>query len=185
MITASPGSQRRSLKRSFVVLGCAALVAACGSSSGGKAADTSSHFAGAIKFSICMRSHGVPNFPDPTSHGGGIQLNITPGSGISPFSPAFKAAQAACQKLMPGGGPGGAGPPSAAARAQFFAIAKCMRAHGLSDFPDPTTTQPGGGPAGFSLVMGGGGVFLAVPRSIDPQSPAFKHAAAACHFGGP
>jgi hypothetical protein len=67
----------------------------------------------ALKFSQCMRSHGVPNFPDPdfSNSGGGIGIKISagngPSSGLDPNSPAFQAAQSACAKLLhlPGGGP--------------------------------------------------------------------------------
>jgi hypothetical protein len=56
-----------------------------------------------LDFSRCMRSHGVPGFPDPqTRAGGGIQLAIGKDSGVDPNAPQFKAAQQACQKLMPG-----------------------------------------------------------------------------------
>jgi hypothetical protein len=61
--------------------------------------------ASALKFSACMRSHGITGFPDPTSSGGGIQLKLASSSGIDPSSPIFQAAQTACQKLLPGGGP--------------------------------------------------------------------------------
>jgi hypothetical protein len=67
----------------------------------------------ALKFSQCMRTHGVPNFPDPTFGGGGrVALKITGGTGgIDPNSPQFKTAQKACQSSLPGpggkGGPGG------------------------------------------------------------------------------
>jgi hypothetical protein len=61
----------------------------------------------ALKFSACMRSHGVPKFPDPKVSGDGIQIAIR---GIDPTSPAFKAAQQACRAYSPGaaGGPDGA-----------------------------------------------------------------------------
>jgi hypothetical protein len=56
----------------------------------------------ALKFSQCMRSHGVPKFPDPkfTPNGGSL-LRI--GKDVNPNSPQFKAAQKACSKLVPGG----------------------------------------------------------------------------------
>src|SRR5689334_20738005 len=116
-------------------------IAACGSSaastrSPGKT--SASAYQGALAFSRCMRAHGLPNFPDPTS-GGGIQLRITPNSGINPFSPAFKAAQASCHKLLPGGGPF-SGRPTAQDKAQMLQISQCMRQHGITDFPDPTTS---------------------------------------------
>jgi hypothetical protein len=69
----------------------------------------------ALKFSQCMRSHGVPDFPDPNISGGGVRLTIGGGpSGIDPNSPQFKAAQKTCQSDLPRppgvkGGPGGPG----------------------------------------------------------------------------
>jgi hypothetical protein len=58
----------------------------------------------ALEFSKCMRSHGVPNFPDPKASGGSMELSIPKSAGINPNSPQFKAAQKACQKLLPGQG---------------------------------------------------------------------------------
>jgi hypothetical protein len=177
---------RRPLPFLLAAASCLLALAGCGSSSNPGATGTSSPSASklaasGLKFSDCMRSHGVPNFPDPSGSGGGIRIKI--GAGLNPASPSFTAAQTACRKLLPGGGPG-AGPPSPAAKAQLLTIAKCMRAHGQSDFPDPTTTAPSS-PAGYSIVLGRNGVFLAIPSSIDVQSPAFKQAATVCHFGGP
>jgi hypothetical protein len=126
-----------------------------------------------------MRSHGVPSFPDPSS-GGGIQISSR--SGINPFSPAFKAAQSQCFKLLPGGGPGAHGPPSEQAKQLMLALSRCMRAHGVSGFPDPTLSPPAD-PAADSIAMGRGGVFLAVPRTINTGSPVFQSAAKACGFG--
>jgi hypothetical protein len=57
-----------------------------------------------------------------------------------------------------------------------------MRRHGISDFPDPTTTTPPS-PNGFSIIEDEGGAVLAVPSSVDVAAPAFKAAAAACRFG--
>ncbi len=57
----------------------------------------------ALKFSACMRAHGVPSFPDPTAERGGISLSL--GGSVNPGSPQFRAAQQACRSLMPGGGP--------------------------------------------------------------------------------
>ena len=56
-----------------------------------------------------------------------------------------------------------------------------MRQHGVIGFPDPTFTPPSS-PAGYSIVEDRGGVILAVPGTIDPQSPAFAQAAKVCHF---
>jgi hypothetical protein len=63
----------------------------------------------ALKFSACMRSHGVPNFPEPSFEGNGVRLTLKAGSGIDPRSPQFQAAQQACRSFF--GPPGGKGAP--------------------------------------------------------------------------
>lgn len=171
--------QRRVLALILAAAGCSAVLAACGSS--GEASNrSSSSFAAGINFADCMRSHGVPNLPDPSS-GGGIQIRA--GSGIDPQSPAFKAAQAQCAKLVPRGRPGVLRPPSKRVLEQMLAVSKCMRAHGVSGFPDPTVGAPPSSLEEFSIAMGRGGVSLLVPKTIDVSSPAFKQAASTCRFG--
>ncbi|HWE10302.1 MAG TPA: hypothetical protein VG325_13190 [Solirubrobacteraceae bacterium] len=159
----------------FMTIGCALAVAACGSSS---TTSNSTRHGASLAFSACMRSHGVPNFPDPSA-GGGIQIQA--GSGLNPFSPSFRAAQAGCRRLLPGGGPG-AEHPTAQAKAEMLKISQCMRQHGITGFPDPTLT-PRSSPAGSSAIIDRGGVVLAIPDTIDTRAPAFNQAAAACGFG--
>jgi hypothetical protein len=158
---------------------CAVAIAACGSSSRSVSGAGSSGAARGIRFADCMRTNGVPNFPDPGA-GGGVQIQA--GSGINPFSPSFKAAQTRCAKLLPGGGPRLAHP-SESRMTQMLALSECMRRHGVAGFPDPTLTPPSS-PAGYSLLQDSDGVVLAVPDTINPGSPTFKEAAAACQFGG-
>jgi hypothetical protein len=126
-----------------------------------------------------MRSHGVPNFPDPGA-GGGIQINSS--SGINPGSPAFQSAQRTCRHLLPNGGPG-RGPGSEARKEQLLRLAECMRSHGVTSFPDPTAAPPSTPPAGGGIAFGSPGAFISVPMSLI-QSPAFSRAAAACGFPG-
>ena len=57
-----------------------------------------------LKAAACIRSHGVPNFPDPTFSGGGVHIEH---QGLNESSPAFKAAVQACESLIPGGVHGG------------------------------------------------------------------------------
>ena len=61
-----------------------------------------------LKYSQCMRDHGIKDFPDPNPQGG-LMISAAPGGDLDPNSPQFQAAQKACQSLMPGGkgGPGG------------------------------------------------------------------------------
>lgn len=78
----------------------------------------------ALEYAACMRSHGVPNFPDPIIHNGSIGFRIaakagapaaqpSPGASPAPKSqgggapalpPQYQTANRACQKLMPGNG---------------------------------------------------------------------------------
>jgi len=53
-----------------------------------------------VKFSQCMRAHGVPNFPDPQTQGGGSFFS---GNGLDPNSPQFQSAMRACRSLLPSG----------------------------------------------------------------------------------
>ncbi|MGH2875348.1 MAG: hypothetical protein ACRDNJ_07640 [Solirubrobacteraceae bacterium] len=149
---------------------CALALAACAAGTAVSVGTGTAGAAGgrnpALKFAECMRSHGVSSFPDPSANGG---ISITPGSGIDPRSPAFQKAQTSCQKEMPGFR--GQGPIPAKARARLLAMARCMRSHGVSNFPDPNFSG-GGASLGFGPSSG-----------IDPRSPAFQAAAREC--GGP
>jgi hypothetical protein len=115
-----------------------------------------------VAYSQCMRSHGVPDFPDPDSQGR-LSIKAGPGSDLDPTSPKFTAAQKACESLMP--------KPNASQQAQAYAaqlkFSQCMRAHGVPDFPDP---QPDGG---MRVQMKKG-------TDMDPVSPQFKSAQKAC-----
>jgi hypothetical protein len=60
----------------------------------------------ALKFVACMRTHGLPDFPDPVVNANGIEFRGP--AGFGPNSPQFQSAQRACKNLMPGlpgGGP--------------------------------------------------------------------------------
>ncbi|HWE59238.1 MAG TPA: hypothetical protein VG228_06040 [Solirubrobacteraceae bacterium] len=163
----------------FAALACILALAACGGSSKPK---HSSHQSAFIAFSKCMRTHGITNFPDPSGGGG---LNIA-GTGINPQSPAFQAAQGTCFKLLPGGGPNS----HKASEQQIRAAtetAQCMRAHGVTGYPDPiiSTKLPTNlNQANYSSISAGGGIIIAIPKSINTQSPAFVKAAKACQARG-
>jgi pyruvate/2-oxoglutarate dehydrogenase complex dihydrolipoamide acyltransferase (E2) component len=64
------------------------------------------------KFAKCMREHGIDVHASTSSGGGGVQLQVggPRGGAPNPESPAFGAAQKACQSLLPfkrRGAPGG------------------------------------------------------------------------------
>jgi hypothetical protein len=109
-----------------------------------------------------MRSHGVPTFPDPNSTG-----QVSPSSIANLNSSQYRKAQQVCRSLLPQGytmrgapaGQGGSLTPQQ--QAQFLKYARCMRAHGMSNFPDPTSK-------GLSL------------SGIDPNSPRFQRSQQVC-----
>ncbi|POM24659.1 hypothetical protein BTM25_32930 [Actinomadura rubteroloni] len=67
-----------------------------------------------LKYAQCMRTHGFPQFPDPS--GNGEPPMIDKNMGIDPDSPTFQAADKACAAFRPKN-VGRAGGPKAAQRA--------------------------------------------------------------------
>ena len=181
------------MTRSPLILAAAAAalaLGACGNSNDGGGAGSGANrqdkaFEGALKFSQCMRQHGV-DMPDPQRVGtGGIKLT---GGKMNPNDPKTKSAQSACQKYMQIGG-GETIDPAKRAKLQEAALnfARCMREHGV-DMPDPKLAGNGG--LTFQSKSGS-----AAKRSnstgprgglgVDPESPKFKAADQACnHFLG-
>ncbi len=167
-----------------LLLALALPLAACGSSNktatGASGANASAQ-ANGIKLANCMRANGVPNFPDPTtSSGGGIQIQQSDRGGSGPSTevngvpvngPAFQTAMQKCHAYLPSGGhppPGGVN----VVRQKALRFAECMRAHGVSNFPDPQVSSTPGG--GVGVRIGG------AKSGINPQAPAFKSAQRAC-----
>jgi hypothetical protein len=77
---------------------CQSLIPAGGPDAGSKADPTKIE-----PWAACIRSHGVPNLPDPTIENGNMKLVLT-GTGIDPGSSQWQKATAACRSLEPGGG---------------------------------------------------------------------------------
>jgi hypothetical protein len=150
------------------------LAAGCGGAPPGVASVASSTTAGTatqngmVAYSACMRSNGVPNFPDPTSSGG-----IPKQAAVSAFQAVSnaraQAAQNSCRHLLPAGGSlsGKASQPvTVQDRQDYLKAAACLRAHGFTDFPDPTFQN--------------NSVQTNIPSTINQDSPEFKGAATIC-----
>lgn len=163
----------------LVAAAVAAAIAACGGSSAAGTTD-GGRSAAFTRFAVCMRSHRVRNYPDALSAGpgGGVSPPSSP-PGIDTSSPAFKGAWSACSKLLPT--LSGHQSPSAQTIKQMLDFSKCMRAHGVTGFPDPSSVRlrPR---AGYTTIRRGG-VYLAIPATISSAAPAYQHARAACRFG--
>jgi hypothetical protein len=144
-----------------------ALPAACSSSpppagSGSSPKTAASATQSAVRYSACMRSHGVPDYPDPGSN---ATLPKTSAQLLGVSSSQFSAAQGACQHLLPTGGSlqqqehqcmqSSDCPPTLVQQMMTgdMKLARCMRAHGVPNFPDPTN----GGSSGpiFNITSAG------------------------------
>ena len=140
-------------------LGLVLLVSACGGSPGSHAGGSTNSqppSSQMLAFSRCMRAEGVPNFPDPNSSG---LLPKNQLAQLAASNPQFPAAHRACQHLLPD-----AGQPTQAQVQQAWNdmrnFARCMRSHGVPNWPDPTPTSQQDQRPFFSL-----------PDSIDQNAP--------------
>lgn len=114
----------------------------------------------AVKFSVCMRAHGLTDFPDPTVGSNGLPN----WSGVDNLAPAYEAADKVCKQDLPDIGPHTSAE-KATANAAALKYAVCMRSNGVPNFPDPN----GQGVIQINNATG-------VP---EPSSPAFQKAEAA------
>jgi hypothetical protein len=153
-------------------IAAATLIAACGSSSpsassSGGGAPTQAQLQHdqqvAVRFAGCMRSHGVPNVPDPTLSPTAFKSAV----GEDLKSPAGQAAYTACQHLLPPRQPNQSAPNSPARTTAFLEFARCLRSHGLPNFPDPN----GSGQITHEMLAADG---------INLQQPGFLTAGDTC-----
>jgi hypothetical protein len=88
-----------------------------------------------------MRSHSVPNFPDPQASGG-TKFPTAQELGVS--SARYQAAETACQGLLPAG-TGDQFPPAEVPLllSGMTSFSQCMRSHGVTNWPDPITDSDG------------------------------------------
>ena len=119
----------------------------------------------ALDYARCMREHGV-DMPDPKMDGGGIRM--TSPKGVAPSK--MGAADKACRKYLEA-----VKPPEMSEEQQkefreaALANARCMREHGIENFPDPQFDADGGA----SIKFGPG-------SGVDPDDPDFQAAQEDC-----
>ena len=164
--------------------GLALLAAACSSSpsstgsSGSPDPGGSANHPSAVAFASCMRSHGVPNFPDPS--GSGAVPKTSP-QRLKVSGSQFQTAQRACQHLLPRTVNNSTLEQCEAAgictRAETqlmlnagLRFAGCMRSHGLPKWPDPTSDPQGRVAFAISVSKDG----------FDPHSPRIEAKANEC-----
>jgi hypothetical protein len=117
---------------------------------------------GALAFARCMRSHGVPNYPDPKSNG---VLVKEPPQQFGVSNSQFQSASSDCNHLLPNGGSGPTPAQVQQVKAQALRFSRCVRAHGVPNFPDPGSDGRIPDPASVG---------------IDQGSPKFQAANQAC-----
>ncbi len=146
-----------------VMAGIVMLAAACGGSPS-STSDTgvSGQFQQNLAFAQCMRSHGLPDFPDPNANGQGFGNQEDANQEQS--NPHFGTAYSACRHLLPSA-PSSHGKviPS---NSQLVQFAQCMRSHGVPNYPDPNPNVSLG--AEFAQL------------GINPNSPHFQATLRTC-----
>jgi hypothetical protein len=122
---------------------------------------------GLVAFAACMRSHGVPNFPDPDGSGEIPKTQVVANAQANPHK--FNAAQTACIHLAPNGSLGRqqTAQQKRTQLADELSFARCMRSHGVARFPDPT-------------AQGQLSVEMVQAQGIDVHAPTVLHVVQAC-----
>ncbi len=95
-----------------------------------------------VAFSRCVRQHGVPNFPDPQAGATNAKFPSAQQLGVS--NSVLTAAERKCAQLLPPG----INDQFPAAEIQvlltgMLRFSKCMRQHGVPNWPDPSTNSDG------------------------------------------
>ena len=143
---------------------------------GGASTAGGSPASAALGYARCMRSHGVLAFPDPSSSGQIPKTQVVNAREANPSR--FDAANTSCRHLLPNGGNGETPAQIAQDWVQFRKFARCMRSHGVPNWPDPTNRSTSDHRPDFNLAASG----------LDPNSPQLKTKAQQCstllHMGG-
>jgi hypothetical protein len=162
-----PRPRRTRAAAVITVMAAALLMAACGGSLSSTGTASSPNAGGSadspsgLAFARCVRSHGIPNFPDPIDSSGHFSKTALRQLGVS--DSRLRTAENACQNLLPAG----PAPLTAQEQQDYLRAAACMRSHGVTSFPDP--------------VFSGGGVsFPTPPAGFDTGSPRFVQARQIC-----
>jgi hypothetical protein len=135
----------RGTRSAVVLAGLAAaalLTTACSSPSSGSSgtaskAESASYRAN-IAFAQCMRTHGVPNFPDPQP-GSNFAVTGAP-AGAASKTPSGRA-YLTCRHLLPNGSSSSNSSVTTQELSEGVALAQCLRSHGEPAFPDPTVVS--------------------------------------------
>ena len=154
---ALPGA--RPVALAAALAGTALLAACSGSGAPGSAKET--NYQKAVAFSVCMRAHGEPGFPDPQPNGN--LLIDGPKDHLN--GALMPSAQKTCQHLLPKSAPLTAAQQQKLTT-QALKFVACMRAHGLPTFPDPTVNSQG--------------IEFRVPGRVAPNSAVLRNAQQAC-----
>jgi hypothetical protein len=171
-------AQPSGVRNAAAVIASAALAlsaAACGGALSSTGSGRSTTTGGSpssqlLSFSQCMRSNGVPNFPDPRA--GSDSAKFPGAQQLEVSSSRYQAAVNACQHLLPAGADDQFPPaevPLLLTGMRTFS--QCMRSHGVPNWPDPMV-GPQGRPV-FDL----GAVGISRSESLSSR---FQTTVAAC-----
>jgi hypothetical protein len=174
------------------VAAAALVAAACGGSTAGT--DTfapGATYAQTLAFAKCMRANGVPNFPNPDRQGNfnpaNPEVQAMDGDGVPPQGPHTVSPQRnvlmQCRSVLPNAGTGLTLQQIQQISQQNLSsgvkAAHCMRAHGITNFPDPVASSQGedGGVSWQPLIS-------AIQAGlVSTSTPSYEAAFMACNGG--
>ncbi len=111
------------------------LAVGCGTGSSSRGATTTAG-GGALAVARCMRSHGLSNWPAPTTSGHFDKATLVH---LGYSDTRVRAVGSTCGHLLPAGpGPQETAQQTRTRVAYALSFARCMRARGFPSFPDPT-----------------------------------------------
>jgi len=174
--------RRRCAGALVAAVAVATLATACGGSTPSSASTPT--YAQELALVGCMRSHGVPDFPDPNASGG-YTLTASgslegAGGSVDINGSQAQAAYGSCRHLLPGG-------PSisqleqqvvqeqqaqAKALPALLKYSQCMRSHGVPNFPSPGqgTASPDSTPVNVNSPQ-----YVAAAGACQHLQPAGSH----------
>jgi hypothetical protein len=156
---------RRAGVLAAALAGIALLAAACGGTSPtGGSGSYQTAYQKELAYAQCMRAHADPGFPDPQNDGSFTTTKANRGDFTGPRA---QSANKACAHLQ-----GRQTTPvqfqQGVSQALKFVV--CMRAHGITSFPEPEVNRNK-----ENIIIG-----FTPASGIDPDSPQFQAAQKAC-----
>jgi hypothetical protein len=165
----------RAVALAAAVAGAALLTAACsGSSAAANTFAPGATYAQTLAFAQCMRAHGAPQFPDPDRQG---NFNSATMQALQSRGSEDNNALFQCRSVLPNADTGLTVTQIQQIQEENLRdgvqAAHCMRAHGITNFADPTASNQASGVNWQPVISAG----------LNTSTPSYQAAFLACNGG--